>query len=133
MNADLREFAGPHPCLIVAHPDATYSALVSRSFRRQGWDVYAARSGPEARRLACMMQADLMVMATDLELESGWLTCEKVTRDVPHVKVVLVGDATERQNVELARFVGAVTLVDQRDSVQEIVEDVCGRPLPAAG
>lgn len=121
------------PCLIIAHGDATYSALISRSFRRLGWDVYLARSGPEARRLACMMQPDLMVMATELEQESGWLTCEKVTRDVPHLKVFLVGDTGERRNSEFARFVGAVAFIDSGDSIQNLVEEICGRSLPAAG
>src|SRR5262245_24811869 len=118
MNADQREDTGMRPCLIIAHGDASYTNLISRSFRRQGWDVYAARSGPEARRLALMLQADLLVMATELDQESGWLTCEKVTREIPQLKVILVGDTSEQQNCEFARFVGAVGFVDQTESVQ---------------
>jgi len=34
--------------------------------RRRGWDVYPVNSGPEARRLARMVQADLVVLDTFL-------------------------------------------------------------------
>src|SRR5205085_10293291 len=93
MNAEREEPI--RPCLLVAHGDATYAALVSRAFRRLGWDTYAARTGPEARRLAAMLQPDLLVMATDLEEESGWLTCEKVLREQPQLRVFLIGDTSE--------------------------------------
>jgi CheY-like chemotaxis protein len=133
MTADHREDVRFQPCLIVAHADATYAALVARSFRRRGWDVYPARSGPETRRLARLLRPDLIVMATELEQETGWLTCEKLTRETPGVKVFLVGDANEKRNQEFARFVGAVALLDHSDSVQALVEEVCGRSLPVAG
>jgi CheY-like chemotaxis protein len=133
MTLDHREDPWVQPCLLVAHSDATYAALVARSFRRRGWDVYPARSGPEARRLALMLNPDLIVMATDLEQETGWLTCEKLTRELPGAKIFLVGDANEKRNREFAVFVGAVALLDHTDSVQALVEEVCGRSLPAAG
>lgn len=133
MNADQLDVVGNRPCLIIVHKDSTYTSHIGRAFRRQGWDTYPARTGPEARRLACMLQPDLMVMATELEQESGWLTCEKVTRDVPHLKVILVGDTSETRNVEFARFVGAVAFIEEGDSIQALVEEICGRSLPAAG
>ena len=105
----------------------------ARTLRKQGWDVYQARTGPEARRLARMLEPELLLMATDLEQESGWLTCEKLTREQPRVRVFLVGDVAEQRNHDYAAFVGAVRLLDGRGSVQSLVEDVCGRTLPAAG
>lgn len=120
------------PCLIVGHGDAKYAALAGRSFRRMGWDVYAARTGPEARRLARLLEPELMVLGTDLEMETGWLTCEKVTREMPRVKVFLVGEKHPRNNA-FASFVGAVGLLDRRESIGSLVEEVCGRALPAAG
>jgi CheY-like chemotaxis protein len=131
MNADREELV--RPCLLVAHGDATYAALVNRAFRRLGWDTYAARTGPEARRLASMLQPDLMVMATDLEEESGWLTCEKVLREQPHLRIFLVGDASEQRNPGFAGFLGAAGFFDSGDSIASLVESVCGRSLPAAG
>lgn len=133
MNADQREEAVARPCLIVAHGDETYAALVSRSFRRLGWDTYLARTGPEARRMARLLGPDMMVMAADLEGESGWLTCEKVRCELPRVKVFLIGDASERLNHAFAEFLGAVAFLDRGDSIQTLVDEVCGRDLPAAG
>ncbi len=40
------------PCLILAHSHGAYEALLTREFRRLGWEVYLARNGPDARRLA---------------------------------------------------------------------------------
>jgi DNA-binding response OmpR family regulator len=119
--------------LLVAHGDATYAALVTRAFRRLGWDTYTARTGPEGRRLASMLQPDLMVMATDLEAESGWLTCEKVLREQPHLRIYLVGDSAEPRNHGFAAFIGAVALLDRGDSIASLVESVSNRSLPAAG
>ena len=36
------------PCLVLAHPQTAYETVLARGFRRLGWDVYLARSGPEA-------------------------------------------------------------------------------------
>ncbi len=133
MTPDSREEASARPCMIVAHGDAHYAATLTRAFRRQGWDVYPARSGPEARRLARMLEPALVVMATDLKDESGWLTCEKLTRERPRIKVFLVGDAGEPRNRDFAAFVGAARLFDKTDSVPARVQEVWGRTLPAAG
>ena len=51
MNAASDEFAGFCPCLILAHTEPAYAAPVLRMFRRQGWDVYPARTGPEDMEL----------------------------------------------------------------------------------
>jgi CheY-like chemotaxis protein len=133
MNADSREETVARPRLIVAHADAAYVALVSRAFRRLGWDVHSAATGPEARRLARQLAPEVLVLAAELEGESGWLTCHKVLSEQPRVKVFLVGDNARPGNGEFAHFVGAVALLPQSDSVQTLVADVCGRSLPAAG
>jgi DNA-binding response OmpR family regulator len=83
--------------------------------------------------MARLLDPDLMVMAADLEGESGWLTCEKVRREAAQVRVFLIGDAAERRNHAFAAFVGAVAFLDRGDSIQTLVQEVCGRELPAAG
>ena len=133
MNADSREETVARPCLIVAHADAAYVAAVSRAFRRLGWDVHPASTGPEARRLARQVAPEVLVLAADLEGESGWLTCDKVLAELPRTKVFLVGDSARPGNGEFATFVGAVALLPQTDSVPTLVAEVCGRSLPAAG
>ena len=90
MNAVAEDFTGFRPCLILAHADPAYAAQVVRAFRRHGWDVYPAQNGPEVRRLARMLEPQLVVLQTDLPEESGWLTCDKLTDEWPDCKVVLV-------------------------------------------
>lgn len=120
-------------CLVLAHPHPETQALLARNFRRLGWDVYQAQSGPEARRLARMLEADMVILHVELPEESGWLTCDKLTRELPLACVVLVSDNVSTQNQELAGFVGASALVDRADGVVPMVEDLLDPALPAAG
>ena len=133
MTAATGDNAPYRPCLILAHADPVYAELTCRSFRRRGWDVYRAGTGPEARRLARMMQPELVLLDTDLPEESGWLTCDKLIREQPHARVILVGTATAPQDEQFAAFVGACALVNRAGSMTLLLEDACGAPLPAAG
>jgi DNA-binding response OmpR family regulator len=106
-------FTPYRPCLILAHADAVYEAAASRAFRRDGWDVYNARTGPEARRLTRMLRPSLVVLGTDLPEESGWLVCDKLTREFPTTRVILVAVEPDSPSEQFASFVGAAALVDR--------------------
>jgi two-component system alkaline phosphatase synthesis response regulator PhoP len=120
------------PCLVLAHPQREYQALLARGFRRLGWDVYLARSGPEARRLCKMLEADVVVLHTDLPEESGWLICDKLTREQPLTRVILVSDDLNPRSQELAVFVGATVLVDRAEGMVPLIEELIGSAMPAA-
>jgi DNA-binding response OmpR family regulator len=113
MHPTNEPFAQYRPCLILAHADAVYAAAASRAFRREGWDVYNALTGPEARRLTRMLRPSLVVLGTDLPEESGWLVCDKLTREFPSTRVVLVAVEPDSPSEQFASFVGAATLVDR--------------------
>jgi CheY-like chemotaxis protein len=98
------------PCLILAQADPQAVAPTAIWLRRQGWDVYPVHTGPEARRLARMLQPDVVVLHTDLPEESGWLTCEKLVRDLPGVKVLLYAPEALEPSADFAAFVGAVAV-----------------------
>jgi DNA-binding response OmpR family regulator len=133
MSDERQTRAVSSPCLIVAHPDANYEAEVARGFRRLGWDVYHAKSGPEVRRLVPMLEADAVILDAELRDETGWLTCEKLTAEQPLVKVLLVTSEPGPRNHQLAAFVGASALVSHSDGLAALIEELCGRPVPAAG
>ena len=133
MNAAAEDFAGFRPCLILAHADPAYADAVVRAFRRLGWDVYTARSGPEVRRLARMLQPQLVVLQADLPQESGWLTCGKLTGEIPTCKVVLVALDAAPTQAAFAAFVGAAALVDRQDGVAALLAQARKPALPAAG
>jgi DNA-binding response OmpR family regulator len=120
------------PCLVLAHPHPNAQAVLARGFRRLGWDVYLAHSGPEARRLARMLTADMVVLHVDLPEESGWLTCDKLIREQPSVSVILVGDDLSPRHRNLAEFVGASALVDRPEGMVPLVEELLNSAAPAA-
>src|SRR5436190_7818482 len=83
------------PRLILAVGHSAQAALTCRQFRRLGWEVHLASSGPEARRLTRLLAPQAVVLDTALRDESGWLTCAKLTQEHPDLKVVLLhGGAT---------------------------------------
>ena len=121
------------PCLVLAHPHPESQAVLGRGFRRLGWDVYTAQSGSEARRLARMLEADMVILHVDLPEESGWLTCDKLRRELPLASVILISDNLSARDQELAGFVGASALVDRTEGMVPLVEELLDPALPAAG
>jgi DNA-binding response OmpR family regulator len=121
------------PCLIVAHTDAAYTSMVCRAFRRQGWDVYEAQRGPELRRLARLLEADLVVLDVALLEETGWLTCAKLTRERPDTRIILVAYGPCERDEDLADFVGAAALVDHKDGLSALFPVAARPPRRAAG
>jgi DNA-binding response OmpR family regulator len=112
------------PVVIVAHADPVYAAQVCRMFRRLGWDVCQAQSGPEVRRLARIHEPRFIVLDTLLPNESGWLTCDKVRLEFPEVHVVLVAVEPGFHEANFAAFVGAAGMVDRADGVQALLDEI---------
>ena len=69
--------------------------------------------------------------AGNLRDESGWLTCEKLTRELPHLRVILVSPGLSPDAGRFATFVGAASLVNRHTGVRTLVEEVCGPLMPA--
>src|SRR5437879_2240366 len=120
-------------CLVLAHMDIGFAALVSRQFRLLGWDVYLARTGAEARRLTEKLAPAVVVLDVDLADESGWLLCDKLSREQSSPKVFLVAAELTPEHERLASFVGAVTLIRQQDGISALVNEVLETALPTAG
>jgi CheY-like chemotaxis protein len=121
------------PCLILAHTDIGFAARASRQLRRHGWDVYLAQTGAEVRRLAKKLAPAVVVLDVDLADESGWLLCDKLSREQDGPKVILVAGQLTPQQERLASFVGATALIRQKDGISALVNEVLESALPAAG
>jgi DNA-binding response OmpR family regulator len=104
------------PCLLLVSSDPIYTTAALREYRRLGWDVYPAQSGPEARRLARMLEPDVVVLDTPLEGESAWLTCAKLTAERPETRVVLVVEDTPNVQ-QRAALVGASVVVTRTEGL----------------
>ncbi len=118
------------PCLVLAHADEDYALRACGTFRRLGWDVYRADNGTEARNLAREVGPNLVILDTQLADESGWLTCDKLTRELPRLKVLLLGLHPRSQNDNFAAFVGATALVDRLDGLLAILHEFADLPEP---
>lgn len=133
MFAQTTKVSSCRPGMIVAHADPGYAAVVGRSFEGLGWAVHQAGSGSDVRRLARSVQPALVILGTDLGEESGWLTCTKLTREHPRLKVILVGEGSEPADDHFADFVGAAGLVDQAGGAPAVIAEACSAALPAVG
>ena len=110
------------PCLILAVKGFACASETSLRLRRLGWDIYQACVGPEVRRLSRMLDPDVVVLDTDLEGESGWLTCAKLERERPGREVVLVSGEDSPCNRALAAFVGASVLVSRQHNLVSLLQ-----------
>ncbi len=124
------EPVGSRPCLVLAHADEDYALRACGSFRRLGWDVHFADNGVEARGLARTLSPNLVILDTQLPDESGWLTCDKLTREMPRVKVLLLGLHPRSRNQNFAAFVGATALVDRLDGLLGILNEFVDKAVP---
>jgi DNA-binding response OmpR family regulator len=121
------------PRMVVAYADSVHAALSARHFRRLGWEVHLASSGPDARQLTRNLGPEVVILDTQLPDESGWLTCAKLMLGEGAQKVVLVSpDATDEEQ-RLADAVGAAALVSRETGVPALVGEVMGMALPHAG
>lgn len=119
--------------LIIAHVDAAYTSAVRRQFRQRGWEVHAAATGPDARRLARKLLPDAVVLGTELTDESGWLTAAKLHHERPGCKIVLVTDETSPDSFLFTAFVGAAALVRREDGPRALEDELLSAPLAAVG
>ena len=109
------------PCLRLATGAFAWPSEVLIRLRRLGWDIYRAPVGPEVRRLARMLEPDLVVLDTDLDGESGWLTCTKLKQERPAGEVILIAGEDSPHNRVLADFVGASALLTRQHDLVSLL------------
>jgi CheY-like chemotaxis protein len=125
----LEAISGP-PCVVLAHSSPAYAAVAGRTLRQLGCDVILAKDAPEARRLARMLLADLVVLEDSTAGESVWLVCAKLAQELPNTRILIIAsDKTTPQDQNLAEFVGASALVPMTVGVEELVSQLSGRAL----
>lgn len=112
--------------VIVACRGAVFGERIARDLPRWSWQVEQTHSGPQARRLAHWLCADVVILEAELPEESGWLTCAKLTRELPLVKVILLGEDATAENQRFASFVGAAAFLGRRESFTALYAEVTG-------
>ena len=121
------------PRMVLAYTDSARAALTSRQFRRLGWEVHQVTTGPEARRLACALRPQVVVLDTDLRGESGWLTCAKLNLTGAAPRVVLVSADITPEQEAFAELVGASALIAAQAALPALIAEVREGSLSVAG
>jgi len=115
------------PKLLIGMIDGEIARALEQHFKAQGWRVCAADSTAEIRRKAHGGRAAAVVLPVTAFLgESAFLTCAKLVRSLPKVRVVLVGPASEECE-RFALFAGAAGYVSDTASASVIAKLVQGR------
>lgn len=120
------------PTLILAHRDPHYAAAAAEVLRAR-WDVLLAHSGEEVRRLARERAAAVVVLGTRGLDETGWLTCAKLSQELPGLRILLVAPAPTPELRRYAVFVGAARVVNEGDGARALLRAVQDKALTAAG
>jgi chemotaxis response regulator CheB len=114
----------PHPHIVIAHGDPEFTAELHERFHQRSYSVHLAQCGEQARFLTRRFHACLIVLDTELSMESGWLTCEKLVRESPAARVVLVTPVPTGEDKDFAWFVHATAIVDRLDGADAVLEQV---------
>jgi DNA-binding response OmpR family regulator len=108
--------------IVIAHSDAEYVTDLQEALQLRGSFVHVAHSGEQARVLARRYRAVLVVLDSDMSLESGWLTADKLARENPRVRVILVTPELTDKDRIFASFVQATAVVDRVEGPGAILE-----------
>ncbi len=113
---------------ILGLPASALIAATAARLRRKGWRVYFAATCDAVRRLTCRVTPEVIVLPADGSDESGWLTCAKLLREIPQLRMIVVGDATA-DRTEYARFIGIEALVPGDATADELADHIEGAAL----
>ncbi len=102
------------PRVVIGHRDPGYATILGRQLAEVGWESVIADSAAQARVLARGNSTVALLLDVELPDESGWLTCDKVTRERPELCVVLLSNDTRPEDQRFATFVGARAIVQAK-------------------
>ncbi len=102
---ELRKSVGK--MVIIAHPDPEVRIHGATRLRECGWKVISVDSSSQLHARIVAWPNSLILLATDMQDESGWLTCNKIRKSKPHASVFLIHDEIDDTDQSLADFVGA--------------------------
>ncbi len=95
---------------------------VAEQLRGLGWDVHTATDTNAAVKMAMKKNsAAILLPVAGADGESGYLTCAKLRKAKPRLKVLLVTTTRSEQDIRLAGFVGA-TLVNEASAADEVAK-----------
>ncbi len=119
------------PKIVLGMMEGPLAVSLKQYFNDLGWRVCIADTTSDIRRKAHGGRAAAVVMPVDAFVgESAFLTCAKLVRSLPKVKVVLVGPDSE-ESERFALFAGAAGYVTENTAAPLVAKLLHGgRPVP---
>ena len=112
------------PKLVIGLIRGELARHLELQFKAAGWRVCSADTTAELRRKAQGSKAAAIVLpAAACGGESGYLTCAKLIRSLPNVRVVMVGPDSP-QAARFARFVGAAVYLPETATAAELAKAI---------
>ena len=105
---------------VVLGGEPGFATRTADMLRRIGWDVCTASTSNDLYDFALRKNPLAVVLPVETAGESGYLTCAKLRLTKPKLKVVLIGEPTERGR-QLAGFVGA-DLISEANAVDAVMK-----------
>src|SRR5437016_5408891 len=105
--------------VVLALPESAVAAETAGRLRQSGWRVHRVADCESLRGLTCRMTPEVVVLPADGSDESGWLTCAKLLRAIPGLRVIVIGEQTVH-GAQLARFIGAEALIPADTSAADL-------------
>lgn len=82
-------------------------AKVAEQFRTLGWEVHTVAPGCDVHAAAAETEPHAVLLQEAAGDESGYLTCAKLRRTQPNLKVIVIGAERTANREKFAAFVGA--------------------------
>lgn len=118
------------PKIVLGMMGSPLATSLESYFHDLGWRVCKADCTGDIRRKAYGGRAAAVVLPVDAFVgESAFLTCAKLVRSLPKVKVVLVGPDSEEAE-RFALFAGASGYVPDTTSASTVAKLLLGRFVP---
>ena len=105
---------------VVLGGEPGFAAGTADMLRRIGWDVCMASTSDDLYDFAVRKNPLAVMLPVETAGESGYLTCAKLRLTRPKLKVLLIGEPTERAR-QMAGFVGA-NLTSEANAVDAVMK-----------
>ncbi len=111
------------PTILVVDDVSLNIALLSSILQREGFQVLAAASGPQARQVAREQQPDLILLDIVMPHEDGFETCRRLkndpaTQDIP---VIFISALDDVENKVKGLTIGAVDYISKPFEKEEVL------------
>lgn len=112
--------------ILIAEDDANILISLDFLMRKQGYQVYVARDGAEAWKIAKDETPDAVILDIMMPEMDGFQLCEKIksTPATAHAKVVFLSAKGKEEDIQRGIELGASAYITKPFSTKELVNKI---------